>query len=80
MGNAMYKDLIGPYLIVGQNKSEPDMRLHCLTMTDPVTGWFELAEIPAKTADVVMDILELMAKKIPKTYHGFTRSWQRIHG
>jgi hypothetical protein len=33
-------DLIGPYLVAGQNKSEPDMRLHCLTMIGPVTGWF----------------------------------------
>jgi primosomal protein N'' len=51
-------DLIGPYLIEGQTKKEPDLKLHCLTMIDPVTGWFELAEIPAKTADVVMDTLE----------------------
>jgi hypothetical protein len=27
-------------------------------MIDPVTGWFELAEIPAKSADVVIDVLE----------------------
>jgi transposase InsO family protein len=27
-------------------------------MIDPVTGWFEMAEIPAKSADVIMDVLE----------------------
>jgi hypothetical protein len=27
-------------------------------MIDPVIGWFELAEIPAKSADVVIDVLE----------------------
>jgi transposase InsO family protein len=27
-------------------------------MIDPVTGWFEIAEIPAKTADVVINVLE----------------------
>jgi transposase InsO family protein len=27
-------------------------------MIDPVTGWFEMAEIPGKTADVIMDVLE----------------------
>jgi transposase InsO family protein len=27
-------------------------------MIDPVTGWFEIAEIPAKSADVIMDVLE----------------------
>jgi predicted aspartyl protease len=51
-------DLIGPYTIKGARKNDPELILHCLTMIDPVTGWFELAEIPAKTADVVMDVLE----------------------
>jgi transposase InsO family protein len=50
-------DLIGPYTIGAKCKSD-ELTLHCLTMIDPATGWFEIAEIPAKTADVVMDILE----------------------
>jgi hypothetical protein len=49
-------DLIGPYTIQGADKEE--LTLHYLTMIDPVTGWFELAEIPAKSADVVIDVLE----------------------
>jgi transposase InsO family protein len=49
-------DLIGPYTIQGADKEE--LTLHCLTMIDPVTGWFELAEIPVKRADVVIDVLE----------------------
>ena len=36
-------DLIGPYTI---GKGEKEMRLHALTMIDPATGWFEIAEIP----------------------------------
>jgi transposase InsO family protein len=40
-------------MIQGTDKEE--LTLHCLTMIDPVTGWFELAEIPAKSADVVID-------------------------
>ena len=48
-------DLIGPYTI-GKGKSE--MILHCLTMIDPATGWFEIVEIPHKQADVVINILE----------------------
>jgi hypothetical protein len=32
-------DLIGPYLIAGRTKKEPDMTLHCLTMIDPVMGF-----------------------------------------
>jgi NADH:ubiquinone oxidoreductase subunit len=27
-------------------------------MLDPATGWFEIAEIPAKTADVIINVLE----------------------
>ena len=48
-------DLIGPYQI-GQGKEETT--LHCLTMIDPATGWFEIAEIPTKRADDMVNILE----------------------
>jgi RNase H-like domain found in reverse transcriptase/Integrase zinc binding domain len=53
-------NLIGPYLIKGQTQKQqdPDLTLHCLTMIDPVTGWFEIAEIPAKQADIIMNVLE----------------------
>jgi RNase H-like domain found in reverse transcriptase/Reverse transcriptase (RNA-dependent DNA polymerase)/Integrase zinc binding domain len=50
-------DLIGPYTIGSASKSD-ECTLHCLTMIDPVTGWFEIAEIPAKSADVVINVLE----------------------
>jgi hypothetical protein len=41
------------YKIQGADKEE--LTLHCLTMIDPVTGWFELlAEIPVKSAHVVI--------------------------
>ena len=49
-------DLIGPYTI--GEESGNTTTLHCLTMIDPATGWFEIAEIPAKTADVVINVLE----------------------
>jgi len=29
-----------------------------MTMIDPIIGWFEIAEIPAKTADVIADTFE----------------------
>ena len=51
-------DLVGPYKIGDPNRKETLAALHCLTMIDPVTGWFEIAEIPAKTADVVINVLE----------------------
>ena len=37
-------DLIGPYTIKGQDKSEIDFM--CLTMIDPATSWFEIVELP----------------------------------
>ena len=48
-------DLIGPYKI-GDNKNE--VTLHCLTMIDPATRWFEIAEVPTKQANDVVNILE----------------------
>ena len=48
-------DLIGPYTI--GSKSQESI-LHCLTMIDPVTGWFEIAEIHDKSSHKVMDVLE----------------------
>ena len=41
-------DLIGPYKF-GHHKDQ--VELHCLTMIDPATGWFEIEEIPTKRAD-----------------------------
>jgi hypothetical protein len=50
-------DLIGPYK-VGNAKKNDETTLHCLTMIDPVTGWFEIAEVPKKSADVVINVLD----------------------
>ena len=50
-------DLVGPYTI-GDPKRKDHAILHCLTMIDPVTGWFEIAEIPSKSADEVAIVLE----------------------
>ena len=48
-------DLIGPYTI---GKGKAALTLHCLTMIDPATGWFEIAEVPNKRADYISNILE----------------------
>ena len=50
-------DLIGPYTF-GSEKKGTNVTLHCLTMIDPATGWFEIAEIPIKQADYIANILE----------------------
>ena len=47
-------DLIGPYTI--PQKVKIPLKLWCLTIIDPATGWFEMAQIPNKTAAEIEDI------------------------
>ena len=49
-------DLIGPYTVKEEGKRK--WELHCLTMINPATGWFEIAQIPDKRADTVANKLE----------------------
>ena len=51
-------DLIGPYKIDVPGKSQP-LVLHCLTMIDPATSWFEIVAIPNKTAFEVANLAEI---------------------
>jgi hypothetical protein len=47
-------DLISPYKI--KRKGKKELVLWCLTMIDPVTGWFDMAQIANKTAAEVADL------------------------
>ena len=47
-------DLIGTYAI--PQKVKNPLNLWCLTMIDPATGWFEMAQIPNKTTAEISDI------------------------
>ena len=47
-------DLIGPYTIHRQGKNL--LKIWCLTMIDPATGWFEMAQIPNKPAAEIAEI------------------------
>ena len=49
-------DLIGPYTIKRRHK-EP-LHLHALTMLDPATGWFEIAQYKNKRAMTIANIVE----------------------
>ena len=44
-------DLIGPYKI--KRKRKTPLMLWAVTMIDPATGWFEIKQLKAKSADVV---------------------------
>jgi hypothetical protein len=71
-------DLIGPYKI--ERKGKKDLKLWCLTMIDPATGWFEMHQIENKTAAEVADICEKtwFTTSTPATNN--PRSRYRIHG
>ena len=49
-------DLIGPCTI--PRKGKTPLKLWCLKMMDPATGWSEMAQIPNKTAAEIADISE----------------------
>ena len=51
-------DLIGPYPF-GDEKKGTNVTLHCMTMIDPATGWFDIVEIPNKRADYIANLLEM---------------------
>jgi hypothetical protein len=48
-------DLIGPYHF---GPEDDEITLHCLTMIDPATGWFEIIDVPNKRADEIANLLE----------------------
>eukprot|EP00957_Ditylum_brightwellii_P185122 14097478-Ditylum_brightwellii.AAC.1 len=56
-------DLIRPYTIHRQGtykngKKKIYITLWCVTMIDPATGWFNIAEIKTKRADIVSNVVE----------------------
>jgi len=55
-------DLIGRCDFGVKNEKEPEkdtfVQLHCLTMTDPTTGFFECCKIIRKHADHIANHLE----------------------
>jgi hypothetical protein len=51
-------DLIGPYTYGDPDKPDTYVQLHCLTMIDPATGWFDICEILRKRANYIANHLE----------------------
>ena len=69
-------DLIGPYTIKTDNKSKLDFM--CLTIIDPATSWFEIAELPHSDVEYVTEGKELKAviEKSPTCItHLFNKHW-----
>ena len=51
-------DLIGPNTIGKDGDSESTTTLHAMAMVDPATSWFEIVEIPTRTAYIVITVFE----------------------
>ena len=51
-------DLIGPYKFGKEKYPKTFAVLHCLTMIDPATGFFDIIEIGEKQADWIANHLE----------------------
>ena len=57
----VHTDLIGPYSLTTQqyqpdgSQKEVTLQLTCTTMLDPVTGWFEIVEVPHYIVEEVID-------------------------
>ena len=49
-------DMIGPYTI--KDKNGKVHILHCVTMIDPATGWFEMKDVKEKDAATVANLVE----------------------
>jgi len=52
-------DLVGPCKFGDEKKPETCIELHCVTMVDLATGFFETVEIGQKTADATANWLEI---------------------
>jgi len=52
-------DLVGLYEFGIPEKPETHIELHCMTVVDPATGFFETVEIGENTADIIANWLEL---------------------
>ena len=78
---ALCVDLIGPYTLKGKDKTEIDFM--CITMIDPATSWFEIAELPISQPselDIPMVQRETRAKTniSNKNNHTLTNHQQQL--
>jgi len=57
--HTLYIDPVGPHKFGDEKKPKTHIELHCVTMVDPATGFFEMVKIGQKTADVIANWLEI---------------------
>ena len=54
--DTLYVYIIGPYTM--NQKGKNPLKLRCLTVIYPATGWFDMEQIPNKMAAEISDITE----------------------
>ena len=68
--DTVHTDLIGPYTVttnqyqVDGSTREVTLQLTCMTMLDPVTGWFEIVEVPQYIAQELEESRSTKSKKL----------------
>ena len=68
--DTVHTDLIGPYTVttnqyqVDGSIKEVTLQLTCMTMLDPVTGWFEIVEVPQYIAQELQQTKDTKSKKL----------------
>ena len=60
-------DLICPYTMPRKGKNP--LKLWCLTMIYPATGWFEMSQIPNETAAEIADITEKLGLLVTHSHN-----------
>ena len=78
--STVHVNLIGPYSIDAQ-QSQPDsltankhLQLTCMTMLDPVTGWFEIVEAPNYIVEDIKnktqsEVIDKSSARISRLFH-----------
>ena len=62
--------MIGPYTVtinqyqVDGSVKEATLQLTCMTMLDPVTGWFEIVEVPQYITQEIQTSKDVRSKKL----------------
>ena len=68
--DTVHTDLIGPYTVttnqyqVDGSVKEVTLQLTCMTMLDPVTGWFEIVEFPQYITQEIQTSKDGKSKKL----------------
>ena len=79
----VHVDLIGPYSVRANqfqtdgSIAQKELQLTCMTMIDPVTGWFEIAEVPNYIIEDVKNkkVLESIDKTSARISRLFDQIW-----